>query len=135
MQRWTPFDESRLYTALSTTREGVEAWLADSRGRRTLVELARRRGIGRAELVRKLVAPDRRRLTANQYRLVRERTNRVVTQSHLSQHMLFHTFHTWATRDAARRTLGLSKREWTRLRDRPRGNGPGVTVAELARRR
>jgi hypothetical protein len=135
MERWTPFDEAQLYAVLQTTRPGVERWLADSRGRRSLVELARRRGVGRAALVRRLVAPDRARLTRAQYGVIRRRTNRVVTQSHLSQHMLFHTFHTWSTRDAARRALGISPREWKRLRDRPRGGGPGVTVAELARRR
>ena len=135
MQRWTPFDESRLYEILHTTRPGVERWLADSRGRRTLVELARRRGVGRAALVRYLVAPQRGRVASREYRVLRARTNRVVTQSHLSQHMLFHTFHTWAVRDAARRTLGVSSRDWHRLRDRPHGRGPGVTVAELARRR
>jgi hypothetical protein len=135
MQRWTPFDETRLYELLETTRPGVERWLADSSGRRSLVELARRRGVGRAALVRHLVAPERARLTAAQYRVLRARTNRVVTQSHLSQHMLFHTFHTWAVRDAARRTLGISARDWRRLRDRPRGGGAGVTVADLARRR
>jgi hypothetical protein len=49
--------------------------------------------------------------------------------------MLFHTFHTWAVRDAARRMLGLSEREWNRLRNRPRGGGPGMSVVAIARRR
>jgi hypothetical protein len=135
MQRWTPFDESLLYELLGTTRPGVEAWLADSRGRRSLVELAQRRGISRATLLRRLVAPHKTRLTRAQYERVRSRTNRMLTQSHLSQHMLFHTFHTWAVRDAARRTLGLSKAEWKALRDHPRGGGPGATVMEIARAR
>ncbi|MEA2444616.1 MAG: hypothetical protein QOJ12_1908 [Thermoleophilales bacterium] len=135
MQRWVPFDEARLYELLGATRPGIERWLADSRGRRTLVELARRRGIGRSELVRGLVAHERNRVTRAQYRLLRSRTNRILIQSHLSQHMLFHTFHTWAVRDAARRTLGLSAKEWAALRDRPSGDGPGVSVAEIARRR
>jgi hypothetical protein len=135
MERWTPFDESRLYDALHTTRPGVERWLADSRGRRTLLELARRRGIARATLVRRLVAPSRGRVTRAQYARLRARTNRVVTQSHLAQHMLFHTFHTWAVRDAARRRLGLSEREWNHLRNRPRGDGPGMSVVQIARRR
>src|SRR4051795_12679354 len=30
MQRWTPFDETRLYDLLGTTRPGVERWLADA---------------------------------------------------------------------------------------------------------
>jgi hypothetical protein len=135
MERWTPFDESRLYELLQTTRPGLERWLADSRGRRTLLELARRRGIGRATLVRRLVAPSRGRLTRAQLARVRARTNRVVTQSHLAQHMLFHTFHTWAVRDAARRRLGLSEREWNHLRNRARGDGPGLSVVEIARKR
>jgi hypothetical protein len=135
MERWTPFDEARLYAALHTTRPGVERWLADSRGRRTLLELARRRGIGRAQLVRRLVAPSRGRVTRAQYAVLRARTNRIVTQSHLAQHMLFHTFHTWAVRDAARRRLGLSEREWNHLRNKPRGDGPGMSVVQIARRR
>jgi hypothetical protein len=135
MQRWVPFDEALLYELLGTTRPGVERWLADSRGRRTLVDLARQRGIGRLELVRRLVAPQRGRVTRAQYRLLRSRTNRMLTQSHLAQHMLFHTFHMWSVRDAARRTLGLTESEWKSLRDRPAGEGPGVTVAEIARRR
>lgn len=135
MERWTPFDQSRLYATLKTTRPGVERWLADSRGRRTLLELARRRGIGRATLVRRLMAPQRRRLTHSRFALLRARTSRVVTQSHLAQHMLFHTFHTWAVRDAARRRLGLSEREWNHLRNRPRGDGPGMSVVQIARRR
>jgi hypothetical protein len=135
MERWTPFDEARLYALLHATRPGVERWLADSRGRRTLLELARRRGVGRAALVRRLVAPSRGRVTRWQYQALRERTTRVVTQSHLAQHMLFHTFHTWAVRDAARRELGLSEREWNQLRNRPRGDGPGMSVVQIARRR
>ena len=135
MERWTPFDEARLYALLHTSRPGVERWLADSRGRRTLIELARRRGIGRATLVRRLVAPSRGRVTRGQYELLRARTNRVVTQSHLAQHMLFHTFHTWAVSDAARRRLGLSERAWNHLRNKPRGDGPGMSVVQIARRR
>jgi hypothetical protein len=135
MERWTPFDESRLYELLQTTRPGVERWLADSRGRRSLLELARRRGIGRATLVRRLIAPRRQSLTRTQLARVRARTNRVVTQSHLAQHMLFHTFHTWSVRDAARRRLGLTERQWNHLRNRPRGDGPGMSVVEIARRR
>ena len=135
MERWTPFDEARLYELLGTTRVGTERWLADSRGRRSLAELARRRGIGRGTLTRRLLAPVRGNMSRSRYERLRERTRRMLTQSHLSQHMLFHTFHTWAVRAAARRTLGLSPAEWKKLRDRPRGQGPGLTVAEIARRR
>jgi hypothetical protein len=130
MDRWTPFDETRLYDLLGTTREEVEAWLADSNGRRTLEALAAKRGIARATLTRKLLEPRRGRLSRRGYDRLRRRTNRVLTQSHLSQHVLFHEFHMWAVRDAARETLGLTRKEWKELRDRP--EGPGVSVAQLA---
>jgi transposase len=127
MERWMPFDEKRLYRLLDTTRPGVQRWLADERGRRSLEELARRRGMTRATLVRRLLEPWGGRVTHAQLGTLRSRTNRVLTQSHLSQHILFHRFHMWSVRDAARKKLGLSAGEWRRLR------GPGgKSVAEIA---
>ena len=130
MQRWLPFDEARLFRVLDTTRPAVEAWLDDDNGRKSLEQLARRRGVSRKALVSRLVGPRRRGITSRQYKRLRARTTRVVTQSHLSQHILFHTFHQWAVREAARRTLGLSPREWRRLRGGPKG----LSVVEIARR-
>ena len=135
MQRWLPFDEARLYRALDTTRPAVDAWLDDDNGRRSLEQLARGRGMSRKALVARLLGPRRRGVTPRQYKRLRDRTARVVTQSHLSQHILFHTFHQWAVREAARRTLGLSDREWRRLRGRSRSGRPGLTVVQIARRR
>lgn len=127
MERWLPFDEKRLYRLLDTTRPGVERWLADEGGRRSLDELAGKRRISRATLVNRLLEPRRGKVSAQQFATLRTRTNRVLTQSHLSQHVLFHRFHMWSVRDAARKTLGLSAREWRAQR------GPGgKSVAEIA---
>lgn len=66
-------------------------------------------------------------MTAAQFATLRARATRVLTQSHLSQHVLFHRFHMWSVRDAARRKLGLTAREWRELR------GPGrLTLADIA---
>lgn len=129
MQRWLPFDEQRLYRVLGTTRDDVNRWLADSK-RRTLQDLARRQGISRTSLVRRLVGPRRAAVNRAAYDRLRSRTARVVTQSHLSRHALFHTFHTWATRNAVRRALGFSPRQWKHLRV-----GRGMTQAQILRRR
>jgi hypothetical protein len=135
MNRWLPFDERRLYVTLRTARPTVQHWLADSNGRKSLVQLARRHGIGRRELVKRLVGKRRRGITRRQHRRLLRRTDRVVTQSHLSQHILFHTFHLWPVRVAVRHALGLSARQWRKLRGPRRGGRSGLTVMEIAKRR
>lgn len=127
MSSWLPFDEARLHQLVHTDRDELRAWLDDHR---TILQLARAHGVDddATTLARKLVT--RKRLFAA------GRARDVLTQAHLSRHVLFHVFHTPAIPDGARAVFGVTPRTFRRLRDS--GMSPtaialrgGRTVAEV----
>jgi hypothetical protein len=116
-KHWMPFDEADLYRELRVDTAAVFAWLYDDH--RTLAQLARRRGVDPSALVKRLMEPRRSSLSANEYRVLRARTKRMLTQGHLAQHVLFHIFH-GAHLDHVEHLFGVSLRVYRRLRDRER---------------
>jgi hypothetical protein len=116
-KHWMPFDEASLYRELRVDTPALFEWLYDDH--RTLAGLARRRGVDPAKLAKRLMAPRRASLSANEYRVLRARTQRVLTQGHLAQHVFFHVFH-GAHLDHVEHLFGVSVREYRRLRDRQR---------------
>jgi hypothetical protein len=91
MRHWVPFDERALTSRLGLRPRELEAYLYDDH--RALARLARARGIDPAQLRDELVAPWRPRVSTLQFDLLRERTERMLSQPHLAQHVLFHVFH------------------------------------------
>jgi Tol biopolymer transport system component len=110
MQHWLPFDEARLYSLLHSSRGEVWAWLRDDT--RNLAALARQRGWQPEALARELVAPWRGKLAEpGRLALLQSRALRVLTQGHLSQHILFHSLHQNAIPDNAPAIFGVASRD------------------------
>src|SRR4051794_25712443 len=80
-ERWLPFDQSRLYQVLAVDGAQVARFLAE--GQRTLVDLARSRGVPIRSLVGEIVGPRPRALTHAEWTTLRSRTGRVLDQGHL----------------------------------------------------
>ena len=91
MRHWLPFDERALTNRLALGHGDLEAYLYDDH--RALADLARARDIDPAQLRDELVAPWRPLVGDAHFALLRGRTERVLTQPHLAQHILFHVFH------------------------------------------
>lgn len=121
MFHWLPYNEERLFALLGTDRRGVERWLADDR--RTLAELARRRGLDPPRVADALVAG----APAGRRAVLRDRALRTLTQSHLAQHVLFHVAHYPAVALRSRAIFGISPLRYQRVRS------AGHTPAEIGR--
>lgn len=114
--RWLPYSESRLNEVLDTDRYELGPWLRP--GRRDLGDLARKRGLSVSEAVRQVMEPERSRVSARDFRLLRRRALKTFTQRHLMQHMLFHNFHTRPANGAWPRAIGLDWPEIGRRKSR-----------------
>jgi hypothetical protein len=126
MSAWLPYDEARLYALLHTDRAHVDAWLDDHR---TLGQLARRRGwSSQRELAHALVAPRLRSVRPAMRPVLERRALETLTQGHLSNHVIFHVFHTPAIADHARTLFGLRPATFRRLRD------SGLSPTSIAKR-
>jgi Tol biopolymer transport system component len=106
-QHWLPFDEGRLYRLLRADRGAIWRHLRDDAAH-DLEQLARRRGLTPRELARRLVPSGDRRLV--------RRALRVITQGHLSQHILFHSLHQTAVPRASRHIFGTPNATFLALR-------------------
>ena len=126
VRHWIPFEERRLYRELGVRKHEVFKWLDDYD--HTIASLARRQGVDPDVLIQRLVRPWKGKVGREQYLLLRERTRRTMTQSHLSRHLLFHVFHNRHIGRNAKRFFGVSHATWWRLRS------SGHTVNEVARR-
>lgn len=131
-QHWLPFDEGRLYRLLRADRGAIWRHLRDDAAH-DLAQLARRRGYTARELARALVAPRGGGST------LEERAFRVLTQGHLSQHIIFHSLHQTAVPDAARRIFGTRNARFLALRRAEQsplqiGRLHGRTTAQMYRR-
>ena len=89
-RRWIPFDERALNVKLGLGPDELRAYLYNDH--HTLADLARRRGVAPRALARQLVAPWRG-ISAKRRAVLLDRTWRILTQGHLSQHVFFHVFH------------------------------------------
>jgi lambda repressor-like predicted transcriptional regulator len=98
MQRWIPFDERALTSRLGMPSEDIAAAL--DRSGVSLQTLARRRGVRVQGLAGRLLASRQLPQGSPLWATLLARTRRMLTQSHLTVHMLRHVFHTWTvTRD------------------------------------
>jgi hypothetical protein len=117
MSAWLPFDETRLHAVLKTDRAELSTWLDDHR---TLGQLARRHGVSgsTATLAHRLVAPRLPQVRPAMRPVLERRARSMLTQAHLSRHVLFHVFHTPAIPNAAHKIFGVSPARFRALRDR-----------------
>ena len=132
MYHWVPFDERRLFALLGVGRPVVLRWMRDD-GHHTVAGLARRRGRDPRRIADELVAPWRGRVSAEHEAELRRRTMRTLTQGHLAQHLLFHTFHHPAIALRARGLFGLPALDYQRAR--LLGRSPAVIGAARGRSR
>lgn len=88
--RWVPFDEAALTHALGLPRLDLQSYLYNDH--HSLAQLAQRRGLSSADLATRLVVPWQGISDAHRA-VLRDRTMRILTQGHLSQHVFFHVFH------------------------------------------
>jgi signal transduction histidine kinase len=126
MSGWLPYDEARLYDLVHSDRAEVDAWLDDHR---TLGQLARSRGwTSQRTLAHALVAPRLKVLRPALRSVLERRALETLTQGHLSNHVIFHVFHTPAIADHARTIFGLRPETFRHLRD------GGLSPATIAQR-
>jgi len=114
-EHWLPYDESRLYAVLGTTRGKIWHHLRDDKVH-NLGQLARARGLTLEEAARRLVAPRRGTVSTAAHRRLVARARRTLTQGHMSQHILFHSLHQLAIPNGAKQIFGLSREPYLRLR-------------------
>ena len=115
MSGWLPYDEARLYELVHTDRAEVDAWLDDHR---TLGQLARKRGwSSQRKLAHALVAPRLKGVRPAMRPVLERRALETLTQGHLSNHVIFHVFHTPAIANHARTLFGLRPSTFRHLRD------------------
>jgi Tol biopolymer transport system component len=107
---WLPFDEEDLYRLLRSDRGEVFRWVRIDADH-SIAQIARRRGWTVERLARRLAAERSGGAGARTRRVAASRTRRVLTQPHLSQHLLFHALHQTAIGDDARRIFGVRRRE------------------------
>ena len=113
-------------TLIHSDRAEVDAWLDDHR---TLGQLARKRGwTSQRKLAHALVAPRLKAVRPAMRAVLERRALETLTQGHLSNHMIFHVFHTPAIADHAKSVFGLRPATFRHLRD------SGLSPAVIAQR-
>jgi hypothetical protein len=126
MSSWLPYDEARLYELVHSDRAEVDAWLDDHR---TLGQFARTHGwTSQRRLAHALVAPWLKAVRPGMRGVLERRALETLTQGHLSNHVVFHVFHTPAIADHARTIFGLRPSTFRALRD------SGLSPAVIAQR-
>ena len=113
-RHWSPFSQSDLERELTLAPGQLEALLFDDR--RTLIELARVKGVDPAALRDRLVEPATAGVSADRVLALRSRAWRVLTQGHLAQHLFYHPYHGLDVRANAPMLFGLTPRRYWRLR-------------------
>jgi hypothetical protein len=106
---WLPFEEPELATALGTSAAGIRSYLSDDT--RTLATLAHRRHwrLNLKALARHLTRRFDGRVPKRRLGALRWRTERMLTQGHLAQHVLYHTFHGPAVPAHAEQLFGITR--------------------------
>jgi hypothetical protein len=116
MSGWLPFDEARLDAVVKTDHAELVSWLDDHR---TLAQLARAHGVAGSvdALAHRLVAPRLAGVRPALRPVLERRARTMLTQAHLSRHVLLHIFHTPAIPRAARGIFGVTPARFRALRD------------------
>lgn len=92
MFHWLPFNERRLYALGGFKRAQFKAWIRDD-DHHTLAGFIERHGKDPDMIVEQLMEPWTGKVSVEQFNELKRRTGEVMTQGHLSQHVMFHYFH------------------------------------------
>ena len=116
MSAWMPFDEARLDAVVHTDHDHLVTWLDDHR---TLLQLAHAHGVTgtTAQIAHRLVAPRLPHVSRAMRPVLESRARTMLTQAHLSRHVIFHVFHTPAIPANAHAVFGVSPARFRTLRD------------------
>jgi hypothetical protein len=116
MSAWMPFDQARLDTVVKTDHDELVKWLDDHR---TLLALAHEHGVSgsASTLAHRLVAPRLPHVSRAMRPVIERRARDMLTQAHLSRHVIFHVFHTPAIPSNAHAIFGMSPSRFRTLRD------------------
>jgi hypothetical protein len=110
-EHWLPYDQNTLFQILGVNLEQVREYFASGKNDPavpTLAALAQSRGLSVPALANELVAAWHPQVSSQQYAVLVDRATRTLTQGHLMQHMLFHTFHDKALFQASPEVFGVS---------------------------
>jgi hypothetical protein len=124
MEHWLPFDAQRLLDLLHVDVKTVRQWLKTPG--HTLAQLGAAHGYADKEkLLGDLLAPRQAGVDAATFRTLQDRTEQVLTQSHLAQHVLGHLFHDPQIPQHAQTIFGVSTKELRAYRKQ------GLTAAQI----
>jgi hypothetical protein len=124
-----PLEEPELAAAPGTDAAGIRSFLADDA--HVLATLARRRGWKLDPLVRRFTRRFDGRVPRVRLAKPRRRTKRMLTQGHVAQHVLFHTFHGAAVPAHALELFGIPRDGF--LAARQAGSTPAGIARALGR--
>jgi hypothetical protein len=123
---WLPFEEPELASALRTSAAGLRSYLSDDM--HMLATLAHRRHWRLRSLARHLTRRFDGRVPKRRLAALRWRTERMLTQGHLAQHVLYHTFHGPAVPAHAEQLFGITRDVFLAARQQ------GLSPSQLALR-
>lgn len=92
MYHWLPFDERSLYHVTGINRSEFRRWIRDD-DNHTLGMLVKRKGKDPDAVVSRLMKQWEGRVNQRQLAELTRRSNELMTQGHLAQHLFFHYFH------------------------------------------
>ncbi len=126
LEHWLPFDHRRLLARLEVDVAGLIEWVRDDV--HTLAQLAESKGQDPRQLADHLVKPWRGQVSSRRYAVLRKRTMRFLSQSHLAHHFLGHPFHQRSIQRRAQEIYGADRREIAELRKQ------GLSFVDIAQR-
>jgi hypothetical protein len=115
MNHWLPYDGAALADALGVEFKDLALLIDDGRDV-SLAEVARRRGLRPATVLRQLLAPWRGKVAPAQLRVLRQRAALTFSQPHLAHHMFGHVFHVAVLNQSVESLYGVSIADLNRLR-------------------
>jgi lambda repressor-like predicted transcriptional regulator len=144
MERWLPFNEVDLYTALGLDwrhypPDQAYMFFYLNTGK-NLDDLARSFGLNTKTLPTKLLRERQSYYRPGLYKILLRRTKFVLTQPHLAQHVLFHWFHDWSMETNTLPLFGVTPSTLYKLRHvdgeslRAIAAQHGISFRELRRR-
>jgi hypothetical protein len=138
MFHWVPFDQARLWEITGIKKLEFRHYIADD-DNHTLGQLIRKHGEDPDAVTAELMEQWRGKVGPDKFAELERRTNELMTQGHLSQHVFFHYFHDPLLALNSSRIFNLPAGDFHRAR--LRGYGPseiairgGVPVRQAVRR-
>jgi hypothetical protein len=126
MLHWIPFDESDFAKLTGAKPSRVLDWIRDDQ-HHTLGQLVALKGLTLDQATDDLTARWQGRVSAQRLSVLKARTMDMLTQGHLSQHVLFHHFHAPVIAVHSQEIFGLSRGDYTAARR------AGFTPAQMGR--